>query len=96
MWARMGFGGGRGENTNVVAVFAPEWKAVQNIRGDEVWSIAVWHIFRRCSLYRGARGSRLAAVSSTSGIAETTNGPWSRIALIYITLPSRWCLGSYM
>ena len=37
-------------------------------------------------VFIGVRGSRLAAVSSTSGIAETTNGPWSRIALIYITI----------
>ena len=36
MWARMDFGGGRGENTNVVAGFAPESKAVQDIREDEV------------------------------------------------------------
>lgn len=92
----MGFVGGQAEYERRRYFPAPESKAVQDIRGDEVWSIAVWHIFRRCSLYRGARGSRLAAVSSTSGIAETTNGPWSRIALIYITLPSRWCLGSYM
>ena len=56
MWAhRMGFVGGRGEYERRRWFFPPESKAVQDIREGEVSSIAVWHIFRRCSLYRGTR-----------------------------------------
>ena len=86
MWARMGFGGGRGENTNVVAVFAPESKAVQEIYEKTKFGLSLFGISSGGVVFIGVRGSRLAAVSSTSGIAETTNGPWSRIALIYITI----------
>lgn len=76
----MGFAGGRGENTNVVAVFALESKPVQIYEGTK-FGLSLFGVSSGGVVFIGVRGSRLAAVSSASGIAENTNGPWSRIAL---------------
>ena len=74
------------QNTSVVAIFLRQSRRLFKIYEETKFGLSLFGISSGGVVFIGVRGSRLAAVSSTSGIAETTNGPWSRIALIYIII----------